>query len=82
MKYLLQSRWHDVFACTLLHRELRDYSLGQIAFGVFQVLFGEGIKPGFYTMQLLHQKNMRRTIEFIFKKFYKAFLNTYIATVS
>ena len=22
----------DVFACTLLHRELRDYSLGQIAF--------------------------------------------------
>ena len=25
-------QWHDVFACTLLHRELRDYSLGQIAF--------------------------------------------------
>ena len=24
---------------TLLHRELRDYSLGQIAFTVFQVLF-------------------------------------------
>ena len=22
--------------CTLLHRELRDYSLGQIAFGVFE----------------------------------------------
>ena len=31
--------WHDVFACTLLHRELRDYSLGQIAFAVFQALF-------------------------------------------
>ena len=31
--------WHDVFACTLLHRELRDYSLGQIAFAVFRVLF-------------------------------------------
>ena len=28
-----------VFACTLLHRELRDYSLGQIAFAVFRVLF-------------------------------------------
>ena len=26
-------------ACTLLHRELRDYSLGQIAFAVFQALF-------------------------------------------
>ena len=25
-------QWHDVFACTLLHREFRDYSLGQIAF--------------------------------------------------
>ena len=25
--------------CTLLHRELRDYSLGQIAFAVFRVLF-------------------------------------------
>ena len=24
-----------VFACTLLHCELRDYSLGQIAFAVF-----------------------------------------------
>ena len=31
--------WHDVFACALLHRELRDYSLGQIAFAVFRVLF-------------------------------------------
>ena len=30
---------HDVFACTLLHRELRDYSLGQIAFLVYQALF-------------------------------------------
>ena len=29
----------DVIACTLLHRELQDYSLGQIAFAVFQVLF-------------------------------------------
>ena len=28
-----------VLACTLLHRELRDYSLGQIAFAVFRVLF-------------------------------------------
>ena len=26
-------------ACTLLHRELRDYSLGQIAFAVFRALF-------------------------------------------
>ena len=26
-------------ACSLLHHELRDYSLGQIAFAVFQVLF-------------------------------------------
>ena len=26
---------HDAFTCTLLHRELQDYSLGQIAFGVF-----------------------------------------------
>ena len=33
------SAWHDVFACTLLHRELRDYSLGQIAFAVFRALF-------------------------------------------
>ena len=31
--------WHDVFACTLLHRELRDYSLGQISFAVFLALF-------------------------------------------
>ena len=29
----------DVFVCTLLHCELQDYSLGQIAFAVFQVLF-------------------------------------------
>ena len=29
-------QWHDVFACTLLHRELRDYSLGQIAFVFFK----------------------------------------------
>ena len=28
-----------VLACTLLHRELGDYSLGQIAFAVFRVLF-------------------------------------------
>ena len=27
------------FACTLLHRELRDYSPGQIAFVVFRALF-------------------------------------------
>ena len=25
--------------CTLLHHELRDYSLGQIAFAVFRALF-------------------------------------------
>ena len=39
--------WHDVlfvctfvlFVCTLLHRELRDYSLEQIAFAVFRALF-------------------------------------------
>ena len=31
--------WHDVFACTLLHCELPDYSLGQIAFAVFRALF-------------------------------------------
>ena len=32
---------YDVFACTLLHRELRDYiySLGQITFAVFRALF-------------------------------------------
>ena len=29
-------QWHDVFTCTLLHRELRDYSLGQIAFVFFE----------------------------------------------
>ena len=28
-----------ILACTLLHRELRDYSLGQIAFAVLRVLF-------------------------------------------
>ena len=28
-----------VLACTLLYRELRDYSLGQIAFAVFRALF-------------------------------------------
>ena len=28
-----------VLACTLLHRELRDYSLGQLAFAVFRMLF-------------------------------------------
>ena len=28
-----------VFACTLLHRQLRDYSLGQMAFAVFRALF-------------------------------------------
>ena len=29
--------WHDVFACTSLDRELRDYNLGQqIAFAVFE----------------------------------------------
>ena len=38
---LMQAKiwWHDVFACTLLHRELRDYSLEQIAFAVFRALF-------------------------------------------
>ena len=30
-------QWHNVFACTLLHRELRDYSLGQIAFVFFEL---------------------------------------------
>ena len=28
-----------IFACILLHRELRDYSHGQIAFAVFRALF-------------------------------------------
>ena len=36
---IISYKWHDVFVCTLLHRELRDYSLGQIAFAVFRVLF-------------------------------------------
>ena len=31
-------QWHDVFACTLLHPELRDYSLGRIAFAVFRAI--------------------------------------------
>ena len=35
----IKLEWHDVFACTLLHRELRDYSLEQIAFVVYQALF-------------------------------------------
>ena len=29
--------------CTLLHHELQDYSLGQIAFTVFQVLFAAAL---------------------------------------
>ena len=29
-------QWHGVFVCTLLHRKLRDYSLGQIAFVFFE----------------------------------------------
>ena len=33
------ARCFRVYACTLLHRELRDYSLGQIAFAVFRALF-------------------------------------------
>ena len=28
----------EACACTLLHREFRDYSLGQVAFAVFQAL--------------------------------------------
>ena len=28
-----------IIACTLLHRELRDYSVGQIAFAIFRALF-------------------------------------------
>ena len=39
--------------CTLLHCELRDYSLGQIAFAVFQVLFA--------ITQLLFQVNVLLT---------------------
>ena len=31
--------WHDVFACTLLHCELRDYSLGQIVLLLFERFF-------------------------------------------
>ena len=30
---------HVLHECTLLHSELRDYSLGQIAFAVFRALF-------------------------------------------
>ena len=33
------ARCFRVYVCTLLHRELRDYSLGQIAFAVFRALF-------------------------------------------
>ena len=36
---VIKLQWHDVFACTLLRRELPDYSLGQIAFAIFQALF-------------------------------------------
>ena len=36
---LIHVQWHNVYACTLLHHELRDYSHGQIAFAVFRVLF-------------------------------------------
>ena len=28
-----------VLVCTLLHRELRDYSLGEIGFAIFRALF-------------------------------------------
>ena len=54
----------------------------------FQNLFCGGISLksffSFYTVQLLHQKKkglkdfMRRRIEFIFKKFYKAFFKIHI----
>ena len=33
------ARCFRVYTCTLLHRELRDYSLGQIAFAVCRALF-------------------------------------------
>ena len=44
--YVTQINWpacdiitlHNVFSCTLLHRELQYYSLGQVAFAVFQAL--------------------------------------------
>ena len=39
LRHTQKLQWHDVFACSLLHHELRDYSLGHIAFAVFQVLF-------------------------------------------
>ena len=32
----------SVLACTLLHRKLRDYSLGQITFAVFRALLNFG----------------------------------------
>ena len=52
--HVIYLQWHDaVFACTLLHRELRDYSLGQIAFAVFQALFA--------ITQLLFQVNVLLT---------------------
>ena len=35
------------FACTLLHRELRDYSREQVAFAVFQALLN-----GYHTAAL------------------------------
>ena len=37
--HVIKLPWHDIFACTLLHRELQDCSLGQLAFAVFQALF-------------------------------------------
>ena len=37
--HVILLQWLDVFfVCTLLHCELRDYSLGQVAFAVFQAL--------------------------------------------
>ena len=38
-RYYSGTMFSDVFACTLLHRELRDYSLGLIALVVYQALF-------------------------------------------
>ena len=31
-------QWYDVFLCTLLHRELPDYSLGQITFVFWSII--------------------------------------------
>ena len=42
------------FACTLLHRELRDYSLGQVVFAVFQALLA--ITQLFFACTLLHRE--------------------------